>query len=29
MSVRKMIAAHPLAHGHVNEPLAEAAMHAM
>ena len=29
MSVRKMIAAHPLAHGHVNEPMAEAAKHAM
>ena len=29
MSVRKMIASHPLAHGHVNEPMAEAAKHAM
>jgi len=29
MSVRKMIASHPLVHGHVNEPMAEAAKHAM
>ena len=29
MSVRKMIASHPLVHGHINEPLAEAAKHAM
>ena len=29
MSIRKMIASHPLVAGHVNEPLAEAAKHAM
>jgi hypothetical protein len=29
MSIRKMIASHPSADGHVNEPLAEAAKHAM
>ncbi len=29
MSIRKMIASHPAAHGHINEPLAEAAKHAM
>ncbi|WP_420141349.1 four-helix bundle copper-binding protein [Sphingomonas sp.] len=29
MSIRKMIAAHPDVGGHVNEPLAEAAKHAM
>lgn len=28
MSVRKMIALHPSAHGHVNEPMAQAAKHA-
>jgi hypothetical protein len=29
MSIRKMLAAHPAAKGHVNEPLAEAVKHAM
>ena len=29
MSIRKMIAAHPNVNGHVNEPLAQAAKHAM
>ena len=29
MSIRKMIASHPSAGGHINEPLAEAAKHAM
>ena len=29
MSIRKMIAAHPKVAGHINEPLAEAAKHAM
>lgn len=29
MPVRKMIAAHPLVGGHINEPLAEAVRHAM
>jgi hypothetical protein len=29
MSIRKMIASHPAVHGHINEPLAEAAKHAM
>lgn len=29
MSIRKMIAAHPAVGGHINEPLVEAAKHAM
>ena len=29
MSIRKMLAAHPAANGHINEPLAEAVKHAM
>lgn len=29
MSIRKMIASHPQVQGHINEPLAEAAKHAM
>jgi hypothetical protein len=29
MSIRKMIASHPSVNGHINEPLAEAAKHAM
>ncbi len=29
MSIRKMLASHPAVQGHINEPLAEAAKHAM